>query len=138
MKIKKTDNQKTPEKPSRKQCAKCPWKVSTNPHDIPNGYCPAKHAKLKGTIAEQGEYNLAGSSIRVMACHESVEGKDLPCVGWLHHQLGVGNNIGLRLACMAKKIDANVETVGPQHQRFEDTLPDDENRGEDDEEAECD
>jgi hypothetical protein len=44
-------------------------------------------------------------------------------VGWLAHQLGPGNNIALRLAVMAGRIDGNVETVGPQHERFEDTLP---------------
>ena len=26
-----------------KQCAKCPWKVSTDPHDIPN-FCCSAHA----------------------------------------------------------------------------------------------
>lgn len=33
------------------------------------------------------------------------------------------NNLALRLAVMTGKIDADVKTVGPQHQRFEDTLP---------------
>jgi hypothetical protein len=58
-----------------------------------------------------------------MACHETKAGKELPCVGWLVHQLGPGNNIGLRLAAMSGRIDANVKTVGPQHECFEDTLP---------------
>lgn len=34
------------------QCAKCPWKVSTNPHDISNGYCETKHKDLEETIAK--------------------------------------------------------------------------------------
>ena len=121
---------KKPERPApRLQCSKCPWKVSTNPYDIPNDYCPTKHANLKDTIAPP-EFLIAGS-IRIMACHESPTGKELPCVGWFHHQMGVGNNIGLRLAVMSKNIgiDANVQTVGEQHERFEDTLPDDENCG---------
>jgi len=25
------------------QCLKCPWKVKTNPHEIPDGYCEIKH-----------------------------------------------------------------------------------------------
>ena len=105
----------------RKQCAKCPWKISTNPHDIPDGYCSMKHAALHKTIAGVGEFNIR--SVKVMACHETPVGKELPCVGWLDNQLGEGNNIGLRFAVMNKLIDANIETVGEQHSRFEDTLP---------------
>lgn len=106
--------------PPRKQCAKCPWKTSTNPFDIPGEYCEKKHAGLERTIA-QGP-NLFGP-LRLMACHETKAGKELVCVGWLVNQLGRGNNLGLRLAVMEKSIDANVQTVGPQHERFEDTLP---------------
>lgn len=137
-KAEETEKPKTdkPERPTpRLQCQKCPWKVSTNPHEIPNGYCAVKHAGLKGTIAEPTEYNLSGG-VRVMACHDSPVDQPMPCVGWLHHQLGVGNNIGLRLACMAKKIDGNVQTVGEQHKTFEDTLPDDENCGQEEDSEE--
>jgi len=114
---------KKKKKKPRKQCAKCPWKVSTNPHNIPNGYCVVKHEALSDTIAEPGALPSNFSSMRIMACHESVKGFDLPCVGWLVQQLGPGNNILLRLAVVHGRIDANVETVGPQHERFEDTLP---------------
>jgi hypothetical protein len=106
-------------KPKRRQCAKCPWKVTTDPHDIPNGYCEKKHANLRNTIADGPSYALGGS-IRMMACHET---HDLPCIGWLVNQLGPGNNIPLRLMASAGKIDANVELDGEQHERFEDTLP---------------
>ena len=58
-----------------------------------------------------------------MACHETTGGKELPCVGWLVHQLGPGNNIVLRLMAASGRIDANVKTVGPQHETLEDTLP---------------
>lgn len=110
----------------RKQCAKCPWKVSTDPYDIPDGYCEAKHEALENTIAEPGMITPPGSGLRMMACHESNPGKELFCVGWFEHQVGVGNNIALRMACATKQIDYDVETVGEQHQRFEDTLPGDE------------
>ena len=108
----------------RKQCVKCPWKVSTDPNDIPDGYCAVKHSALKRTIAKP-EVIPSGGGLRLMACHET---QDLPCVGWLANQLGVGNNIGLRMACSnmrptGDRIDANVETVGEQHQTFEETLP---------------
>jgi len=106
----------------RKQCKKCPWKTSTNPHDIPHGYCVDKHRALESTIADERAPNIFGP-LRVMACHESSVGRELPCVGWLAHQLGAGNNFGLRLAVLRGHIDANIETVGAQHERFEDTLP---------------
>ena len=102
------------------QCAKCPWKVSVDPYDIPNGYCPTKHADLSDTIAS-GTGSMLGPR-RMMACHETPPGEELPCVGWLVQQLGPGNNLGLRLAVMAGRVDARVETVGPQHATFEDTL----------------
>jgi hypothetical protein len=105
---------------TRHQCAKCPWKKSTNPRGIPNGYCEAKHCNLRSTIAD-GASQLAG--LRMMACHETPVGKEQPCVGWLNHQLGVGNNIGLRLAVMRDRTLASFEVDGPQHQTFEATLP---------------
>ena len=107
----------------RIQCKACPWKVSTDPYDIPDGYDEDLHRSLTSTIAEPE--SLAGLSrpLRQMACHETMPGRELPCVGWLSHQIGEGNNLALRLAVMTGKIDANVKTVGPQHQRFEDTLP---------------
>lgn len=106
--------------PPRKQCAKCPWKVGVDPHDIPGAYCEKKHEGLESTIARGP--NLFGP-LRMMACHETKVGKELPCVGWLVHQLGVGNNLALRLAVFQGAVDPNVQTVGPQHERFEDTLP---------------
>lgn len=114
-----------PDAKPRKQCAKCPWKKSTDPYDIPDGYCPVKHANLKGTIAEEGDIRSAigAGAVRIMACHETGGPRPLPCVGWLEHQLGAGNNIALRLMVMTGRVDANVETVGEQHERFEDTLP---------------
>ena len=76
-----------------KQCSKCPWKVSTNPHEIPNGYCTEKHAALKDTIAEPGEIRF---DRKAMACHQSKEGNE---------QFG------------------EIEIVGKQHKHFKDTLP---------------
>jgi hypothetical protein len=108
-------------KKPRKQCKKCPWKTSTDPNNIPNGYDTAKHCALKSTIAEPG--SLHGDGLPIMACHETPIGRELPCVGWLDNQLGPGNNIGLRMAILLHKIDGNVQTVGEQHERFEDTLP---------------
>lgn len=106
------------------QCKKCPWKVSTNPHDIPGGYDPEWHRGLKSTIADPGIL-VIGQGTQMMACHEtgtSTRNPASPCIGWLMNQLGPGNNIGLRLKMMDYDL-SNVKTVGAQHECFEDTLP---------------
>lgn len=104
-----------------KQCKKCPWKTTTNPLDIPDGYCELKHQNLKETIAEYGEVNMG--VMKVMACHHSNGEDEMYCVGWLNNQLGVGNNIGLRMKMIAYKNTNNIEVFGEQHNRFEQTLP---------------
>ena len=106
---------------SVRQCKKCPWRKDVDPNDIPNGYCAKKHAALSDTIAEPGV--LRGGPLRMMACHESKPGEERPCVGWLANQLGPGNNIALRMRALSGSIDADIELVGEQHERFEDTLP---------------
>jgi len=111
-----------------KQCAKCPWKVSTDPRDIPHGYSEDLHRSLAGTIAD-GTGNLAAAlgkePLRIMACHEHPVGKEVHCLGWLMNQLGDGNNIALRLAMLDCENLDRVDLDGPQHDCFEDTLPKD-------------
>lgn len=107
--------------PRTKQCSKCPWKVSTNPHDIPDGYCEIKHANLKDTIANPGELNV--KELRAMACHHSDGNDGMFCVGWLHNQIGVGNNIALRLRMMNFENVRDIKVYGKQYEEFEDTLP---------------
>lgn len=101
------------------QCAKCPWWVETNPHDIPNGYDVEKHRALKKTIARPGELRYTGNA---MACHETDKAH---CIGWLVHQLGPGNNIGLRMRMMSCANAKKIRLRGEQHETFEDTLPED-------------
>jgi hypothetical protein len=99
------------------QCAKCPWRVDVDPHDIPNGYCETKHAGLVDTIADPGSLRMNG---KAMACHET---DDAHCVGWVAHQLGRGNNLGLRMQMMTCENIGKLRLVGEQHETFEDTLP---------------
>lgn len=99
------------------QCAKCPWRIDVDPHDIPNGYSEEKHRALESTIARPGDFHLSGSA---MACHET---DDAHCIGWLVNQLGPGNNIGLRLRMMSCENAQLIKLHGPQHECFEDTLP---------------
>lgn len=109
-------------KPKLKQCKACPWKKSVKPNkDIPNNYCATKHANLKNTIARPGDLEGIGSTVRVMACHESEVGDESPCVGWVYNQLGTGNNIALRMLARDGRY-AGLKIVGEQHETFEDTL----------------
>ena len=107
-----------------KQCSKCPWKTQTDPNDIPN-YDLERHKKLKDSCATPEDYLRDLYDMRernFMACHESIEGNEMHCIGWLMNQLGPGNNIGLRLS-MRKYDCSELETFGEQHETFEDTLP---------------
>lgn len=108
------------------QCAKCPWKVDTNPYQIPDGYCEIKHKNLDSTIAKENDFGFLGGSLSIMACHHSKEEDMQHCVGWVNNQLGVGNNIGLRIQMMRCENIRDLKVVGEQHERFEDTLPDSE------------
>ncbi len=103
-----------------RQCAKCPWKVSTDPHDIPYGYSEELHRGLACTIATPGSLRTTG---RAMSCHEHPPEDEAHCVGWLMNQLGPGNNIGLRLQMISCENIGLVQLDGEQHATFEDTLP---------------
>lgn len=105
----------------RKQCKKCPWRTNTDPTAIPNGYCEVKHRALSNTIST-GLASLHGAP-KAMACHESPVGAEKHCVGWLANQLGPGNNIALRIRAMTDPALVDFELDGPQHERFQDTLP---------------
>jgi len=103
----------------KKQCKACPWKVSTVPdEDIPGGYSVDKHKRLCHLKDDAG-YLETG---RIMGCHESPAEDPVACVGWLVHELGPGNNIGLRMSLMRGHI-GRLETEGEQHTCIEDTLP---------------
>lgn len=106
-----------------RQCEKCPWKVSTDPHDIPGGYSEQRHCDLSRTIVKPGDVGGMFGAQHVMACHESQPADEMHCVGWLMHQLGPGNNIGLRIQMMRCENIRHVQLDGPQHKTFEDTLP---------------
>ncbi len=106
------------------QCAKCPWKVDTNPHEIPDGYCELKHKNLEDTIAKDTSFSF-NQPLKVMACHHSKDTDENAehCVGWLNNQLGVGNNIGLRISMMNCENIKDLTIIGEQNDRFQDTLP---------------
>lgn len=105
-----------------KQCAKCPWRKSTSPHEIPDGYSIDKHCALAQTIADPGDISRVGKPLRIMACHET---GDAHCIGWLSNQLGDGNNIPLRISMRKCENLCEIKLVGAQHKTFEETLPKD-------------
>lgn len=113
------------------QCEKCPWKKSTNPFDIPNGYDVAKHEALRSTIADPDNpvAHFSQSSLKVMSCHDSPESKPQYCVGWLDNQLNEGNNIPLRLKMRNCTNIGSLKTVGKQHKTFDETLPKEKRNG---------
>lgn len=103
-----------------KQCKSCPWRVDCVPDkDIP-GYNCNLHKGLDKTI-RSGPESMLGP-LRVMACHYSKGGKERYCAGWLHNQVGPGNNIGVRLHIMQGTMPVP-EVDGEQHETFQDTLP---------------
>lgn len=106
-----------------KQCAKCPWKKSTNPREIPGGYCEAKHRALTSTMADPDDPGSGlGQPMRLMGCHESPVGAEQPCVGWVANQLGPGNNLALRLLALDGRFK-HIELDGEQHETLEETFP---------------
>jgi hypothetical protein len=105
-----------------RQCPTCPWRVDCEPlTDIPN-YVPELHHKLDHTIAEPGSLcGLGAKTMHVMACHYSKPGEEFACAGWLHNQLGPGNNIAVRLRVITGDMPVPV-VDGEQYETFEETL----------------
>lgn len=100
------------------QCAKCPWRVDVDPHDIPNGYSVDRHRALARTIAAPMDVGSLRQPQHVMACHET---QDTHCIGWLVNQLGPGNNLQMRMEMFGCINGDKIRLLGGQHERFEDT-----------------
>lgn len=103
------------------QCKLCPWKVGTDPTQIPDGYSLEKHIALgHSVIAEPGVINDPSGA---MLCHKSPANgkKKQMCVGWIHNQRGPGNNLPLRMRLASCENANEIKVFGAQHQCFEDT-----------------
>jgi hypothetical protein len=103
------------------QCKNCPWKVNSNPFEIP-GYDPVMHAGLADTIADPDNVDLMALTkpLRAMSCHDEEEAY---CVGWLYNQLNQGNNVALRVRMSHCTNASKLRVFGEQHETFEDTIP---------------
>ena len=108
---------------SIRQCRSCPWKVGADLSLIPN-YQRDLHTKLTRTIAKEARLPLPNEPLRMMACHYSTDRKNKPCVGWLHNQIGVGNNMIVRMALMTGQLPVP-RVQGDQYETFAETLGED-------------
>lgn len=110
---------------TRTQCRKCPWRLDVNSGDIPVGFNYEVHRRLGETVRHTATPLGNDVPLHMMACHETAEGTcdEKPCVGWLVHQLGPGNNIRLRLQAMRDDSFADVKCVGRQRSSFEEIRP---------------
>lgn len=105
------------------QCAKCPWRIGVDPTSIPNGYSADQHRSLANTIADPHDpMSTLRKATPLMACHES---HSAHCVGWVHNQLGAGNNVRLRMEMLSCENLHKIRLRGEQHPNFEGTLPKD-------------
>lgn len=84
----------------KKPCKNCPWKRSSNPSgsDIPN-FSMELMEGLKSTVPDP--FNPLET--RVFACHDSKEGKDKVCAGYLAR--GGTDNIHVRLMAMNEEVN---------------------------------
>lgn len=101
----------------KKQCKSCPWRVECDPeNDIPRYEHEWHEGLLKTCIGPKAS--------ALMQCHQSTDDEPLACVGWIHNQVGPGNNFLLRRILSRLPEDLGpFEVDGEQHERFEDTLP---------------
>lgn len=106
------------------QCRKCPWRVSTDPFSIPNGYSIENHENLSKTIAGNLDNPIdqlrSEESLKIMACHENHQAH---CIGWINNQMNQGNNIKLRILMMKCDNIHQIKVFGDQHANFTDTFP---------------
>lgn len=101
-----------------KQCLTCPWRVEATLDEIPD-YDADQHRDLGQTCNQEG---LASLDSHLMACHYSKSADQRPCIGWLIHAVGDGNNIIARLYLREITNTNEIETFGDQHTSFAATL----------------
>lgn len=112
-------NRKQKEARIIKQCKTCPWKKELKCSDIPN-YDRQLHESLSNTIAKDiGIFRLS-ENINLMACHYSKDDNEIECAGWMHNQLGSGNNIPLRIRMLYDPCQVIID--GEQKESFNETF----------------
>lgn len=85
----------------RKPCKACPWVTTNTAADIPD-FDADKAENLAGTCPDERGYG-PDFGAPIMSCHEALEGREMPCAGWL---ATVGErHPSMRLAVMQGRLD---------------------------------
>lgn len=101
---------------TRQPCRTCPWRLDQHAQDIP-GFKLELAEQLVNTTSDQ-------LGAPMFACHQSNEGEEVVCAGWLSRY--GWNSIGVRLAMMNGRIKP--EQLQPDddwpelHDTFEDVI----------------
>lgn len=105
-----------------KQCANCPWKKSTKHEDIDRreGFDVEYYKSVRDDFVSRPGFIGMSQDHDNMGCHKHPDEDDVPCIGWLAHEVGPGNNIGLRLWLTQFENSWDIETVGEQHKSIYD------------------
>lgn len=89
-------------------CPSCPWRVDQGAKDIP-GFSMTKARDLAATCPnERGHGPTFGAEL--FACHQSREGSEIPCAGWL---ATVGHaHPAVRIAVMGGRLSMDALSLG--------------------------
>ncbi|WP_259375242.1 DUF6283 family protein [Azohydromonas australica] len=100
-------------------CPSCPWRKGSSADEIPNFSMPLAE-KLRATCPNERGMG-PGMDATWFACHQSKDGAEIPCAGWLAK---VGNaHPRVRLAVMEGRLDPEVLTPGQDWPALYDTYP---------------
>ena len=102
--------------PVRKPCPSCPWRVDQHADDIPNFRLELAE-NLVSTTSDQ-------LFAPTFACHQSREGAEVACAGWL---VRYGwDNLGVRLGLMTGRYTPDELEIGDDwpelHETFDDLI----------------
>lgn len=105
-----------------KPCSSCPWRCDTVAQDIPNFDLDLAEGLANCCPDKRGMGPDFGASI--FACHQSKEGAEIACAGWL---AVVGHrHPGVRLAVLSQRLDSNALQPGagwpPLHASYPEVL----------------
>lgn len=77
-------------------CATCPWRVGSDPADIPR-FCITKARNLRHTVGPGDGFRT------VMACHGSVDDGETPCIGYV--AVEGYSNLNVRIMALRGSLD---------------------------------
>jgi hypothetical protein len=89
----------------RRPCAECPWSKETPPGQFPR----SRYEEIAGTSGSPGDDRPLGTPM--FACHMTIEGREVPCAGWL---VAIGlHHLTVRLLVAEGELPAEVLRPGP-------------------------